>query len=73
MRAADELADFVFAAVAEYSLDPAGVFAFGYSNGANIAVSLLLRRPQTLAGAALLRPALPVEPDEPLAPPARRC
>jgi predicted esterase len=59
----DELADFVAAATAEYGLDPARVVALGYSNGANIAASLLLRRPEVLSGAALLRPTLPYEPD----------
>ncbi len=61
----DELAVFIAAATAQYGLVPAGVLALGYSNGANIAVSLLLRRPETLAGAVLLRPTLPFEPDEP--------
>jgi phospholipase/carboxylesterase len=58
----DELADFVAAARAEYGLED--VVALGYSNGANIAASVLLRRPETLAGAALLRAMLPYEPDE---------
>lgn len=59
----DELADFVVAATSAYDLDPARVIALGYSNGANIAASVLLRRPAVLAGAALLRPTLPYEPD----------
>lgn len=59
----DELADFVAAATAAYELDPRRVLAFGYSNGANIAVSLLLRHPEALAGAVLLRPTLPYAPD----------
>lgn len=58
----DELADFIAAATAAYELDPRRVFALGYSNGANIAVSLLLRRAETLAGAVLLRPTLPYTP-----------
>ena len=61
----DELAEFVGAAAAAYGLDPARVVALGYSNGANIAASLLLGRPGTLRGAALLRPMLPYEPDAP--------
>jgi predicted esterase len=60
----DELADFVAAATGTYGLDPARVTALGYSNGANVAVGLLLRRPEVLSGAALLRPTLPYEPDE---------
>jgi phospholipase/carboxylesterase len=59
----DELADFVGAASDAYGLGR--VIALGYSNGANIAASLLLRRPEVLAGAALLRPTLPYEPDAP--------
>ena len=49
---------------AAYGLDPGRVVALGYSNGANIAASLLLRRRRTLRGAALLRPMLPYEPEE---------
>jgi phospholipase/carboxylesterase len=41
------------------------VLALGYSNGANIAVSVLLRHPEALAGAVLLRPTLPYTPDAP--------
>jgi predicted esterase len=63
LRRTDELADFVAAAAAAYELDPARVTALGYSNGANIAASMLLRRPGLLAGAALLRATLPYEPE----------
>ncbi|MGH2877857.1 MAG: alpha/beta hydrolase [Solirubrobacteraceae bacterium] len=59
----DQLADFVAAASAAYALDPERIVAVGYSNGANIAVSLLLRHPGALAGAVLLRPTLPYAPD----------
>jgi len=48
-----ELADFIEVARRRYGL-PAPV-ALGFSNGANIAASLLLLRPETLAGAVLLR------------------
>lgn len=61
----DELAAFVGAAAGAYGLDPARVVALGYSNGANIAASLLLRHPGLLRGAVLLRPMLPYEVDEP--------
>jgi phospholipase/carboxylesterase len=60
----DELAEFVGAAAAAYALDPARIVALGFSNGANIAVGLLLRRPGVLRGAALLRPLLPYEPEQ---------
>jgi phospholipase/carboxylesterase len=57
----DELADFVDAAREAYGLRR--VIALGYSNGANIAASMLLRRPEVLDGAALLRVTLPFEPE----------
>jgi phospholipase/carboxylesterase len=59
----DELAEFVSAAAAAYERDPQRVVAVGFSNGANIAASLLLRRPGVLRGAALLRAMLPYEPE----------
>jgi predicted esterase len=49
------LADFVAAAAAYYALDRNRLVAVGFSNGANIASSLLLLRPETVAGAILLR------------------
>jgi predicted esterase len=63
----DELAAFVGAAARAYERDPAKLVALGFSNGANIAVSLLLRHPSLLRGAALLRPMLPYEPEGELA------
>ncbi len=62
----DELAAFVTAAAEAYGRDPAKIAALGFSNGANVAVSLLLRHPGLLGAAALLRPMLPYEPDGPL-------
>jgi predicted esterase len=62
----DELAAFVTGAAAEYGRDPAKIAALGFSNGANIAVSLLLRHPALLGAAALLRPMLPYEPEDSL-------
>lgn len=56
------LADFVLAAAAQYGFDPSRVTAVGFSNGANIAGSLMLLRPEILAGAVLLRPMLPFVP-----------
>ena len=52
-RRTHELADFVEQARQRYGL--AAPVAVGFSNGANIAASLLLLRPEVLAGAALLR------------------
>src|SRR5918999_3807219 len=59
-----ELASFVFNAASTYGFDPDLVTAIGYSNGANIAASLLLLRPDVLASAALLHAMVPFEPEE---------
>jgi len=58
-----ELADFIEQAVTKYNLNRQNVFAVGYSNGANIAASLLLLRPKTLSGAVLLRAMVPLVPE----------
>lgn len=54
-----DLARFLRAAGAGYGFDPADTTALGFSNGANIAVSLLLLNPGLIAGACLLRPMFP--------------
>lgn len=60
-RRTGDLAAFVAAARTRYGIG--APLALGFSNGANIAASLLLLRPETLAGAVLLRPMVPfVEP-----------
>jgi predicted esterase/catechol 2,3-dioxygenase-like lactoylglutathione lyase family enzyme len=59
----EELAAFVEAATASYHLEADGIVAVGFSNGANIAASLLLRRPGLLRGAVLLSPMVPFEPE----------
>jgi phospholipase/carboxylesterase len=61
-RRTDELADFVDAASTEYGIDPRSLYAVGYSNGANIAGSMLLSRPAVLAGGVLFRAMVPFEP-----------
>jgi predicted esterase len=61
----EELAQFIEAAAKTYRLDRDGIVAVGFSNGANIAASLLLRRPGLLRGAVLLSPMVPFEPDAP--------
>jgi phospholipase/carboxylesterase len=55
------LADFVAEASGSYSLEPP--VALGFSNGANIAASMLLLRPEVLSGAVLMRATMPFEPD----------
>jgi phospholipase/carboxylesterase len=59
-----ELADFVAAAVRHYNLAPNDIVAVGYSNGANIAASMLLLRPEILHGAILFRAMVPLVPDK---------
>ena len=58
-----ELAEFVEAGASEYGIDRGRIWAVGFSNGANIAASLLLLHPGLLAGAVLLRAMVPLEPD----------
>jgi predicted esterase len=64
VQRAGELGRFVRAAARRYGFDPARVRAFGYSNGANMAAALLLLDGSLLAGAALLRAVLPLEPPQ---------
>jgi predicted esterase len=64
-RRTEELAQFIGAAAKTYELDRDGIVAVGFSNGANIAASLLLRRPGLVRGAVLLSPMVPFEPDAP--------
>ncbi|MDQ5978204.1 MAG: Alpha/beta hydrolase [Verrucomicrobiota bacterium] len=56
------LADFVVASATKYGFETSRLTALGYSNGANIAASLFLLRPEALAGAVLLRPMVVLEP-----------
>ena len=44
-----ELADFVVGAAKHYQIDAKNIVAVGYSNGANIAASMLLLRPDVLS------------------------
>ena len=57
-----ELGDFIRDAAIAYNLDPHRIVAVGYSNGANIASSLMLRHPGVVAGAILFRPMVPFTP-----------
>ena len=59
----NELADFVRNASKIYAFDLNRTIALGYSNGANIAASILLLRPEVLSGAILFRPMIPLLPD----------
>jgi predicted esterase/catechol 2,3-dioxygenase-like lactoylglutathione lyase family enzyme len=63
-RRTHDLAAFVAEASQAYHFDPRRVIAVGYSNGANIAASLLLLRPEVLAGAVLFHAMLPLVPEQ---------
>jgi predicted esterase len=58
----DELARFVGAAASKYGFNAAKIIAVGYSNGANIAASVMLSHPGILGGAILFRPMVPFTP-----------
>jgi predicted esterase len=58
-----ELADFVGAASQYYGFRSDKVVAVGYSNGANVAASILLLRPEILSAAILFRAMVPLVPE----------
>jgi predicted esterase len=58
-----ELADFLQNASKTYAFDLNRITAIGYSNGANIAASILLLRPEVLSSAILFRPMILLVPD----------
>ncbi len=60
----NELADFVDAAMRHYELAADHIVGVGYSNGANIAASILLLRPKIMHAAILFRAMLPLVPDK---------
>jgi phospholipase/carboxylesterase len=57
-----ELADFIHVAAERYDFRQSNSIAVGYSNGANVAGSIMLLRPETFQGAALLRAMVPLIP-----------
>jgi phospholipase/carboxylesterase len=59
----NELADFIIDASKAYDFDLQHVIAVGYSNGANIAASMLLLRPEILFSAILFRAMVPLVPE----------
>jgi phospholipase/carboxylesterase len=58
-RQADDLAKFVVTASEAYGIPDRSLVAVGFSNGANIASAIMLRRPELLAGAVLLAAMVP--------------
>jgi phospholipase/carboxylesterase len=59
----NELGDFVDAAMRHYELAANYLVGVGYSNGANIAASMLLLRPELLRAAVLFRAMVPLVPE----------
>lgn len=55
-----ELNDFLDQAADKYKFNRNNIVALGYSNGANIAASILLHYPQSLKGAILHHPMVPL-------------
>jgi phospholipase/carboxylesterase len=60
-----ELADFIQKCSLHYKFDLNQTIAVGFSNGANIAASMLFLRPELLQGAILFRAMVPFLPDDP--------
>ena len=58
----NELADFIIDASKTYDFDLWHIIAVGYSNGANIAASMLLLHPEILSSAILFRAMVPLVP-----------
>jgi phospholipase/carboxylesterase len=58
-----ELAEFVEASSEEYDFDRSKLVGVGYSNGANVAASMILLHPGLLRAAVLFRAMVPFEPD----------
>jgi phospholipase/carboxylesterase len=59
----NELADFVIDASKTYDFDLQHIIAVGYSNGANIAASMLMLRPEIISSAILFRAMVPLVPE----------
>lgn len=58
-----DLAEFIGRSASQYGFDPMKITAIGFSNGANIAASLMLLHPDVLARSVLLRAMVPLEPE----------
>jgi predicted esterase len=60
----EELTRFITEATKKYGLEDHKTIAVGYSNGANIAASILLTHPAVLAAAVLFRAMIPFVPQQ---------
>ncbi len=61
---AEELARFIRAAIVRYGLDSTRIYALGYSNGANVASTVMFIDPKLMQVAILLRAMLVYEPED---------
>jgi predicted esterase len=61
---AEELGRFIRAAIVRYGLDATRIYALGYSNGANVASTVMFIEPRLIQAAILFRPMLVFEPEE---------
>lgn len=61
-----ELAAFVRDAGAAYGIDPARTIAVGFSNGANVGASMMLRHPGVVRRGVLIRAMVPFVPGAPV-------
>lgn len=61
-RRTETLAEWIRIACQRYAIEPNRLVACGFSNGANIAASILLTYTDVFAGAILLSPVVPFEP-----------
>ena len=59
----EQLAEFIRAASERYGFSTRRLIVVGYSNGANLAASLILLHPHYLAGAVLFRVMVPLVPE----------
>lgn len=62
LRESQAIADFLADMAAKHGFDRSRAIALGFSNGANIAASVLLLHPEALGGGILLRPMVPLRP-----------
>jgi predicted esterase/catechol 2,3-dioxygenase-like lactoylglutathione lyase family enzyme len=61
IKRSHELADFLIESASRYKRHPENLIALGYSNGANVAATIMLLRPEIFSRAILFRPMLPLQ------------
>jgi predicted esterase len=65
LQRTNELAEFIKLACHAHNRDPQSLIAVGFSNGANIAGAMLLKHPEHLSGAILMRAMIPFQAQTP--------